>query len=83
VTALSGVAEDVKMRFTAKVTGGGLRGRSRRRSELDVDHASPVRRGAGGTIEYADIRVDYTRRCDPPELISVLAHPPRTRALSA
>jgi hypothetical protein len=29
---------------------GGLRGRSRglqRRSELDVDHASPVRRGAG------------------------------------
>ena len=28
----------------------------------------------GGTIEYADIRVDYTRRCDPSELISVLAH---------
>jgi hypothetical protein len=27
-----------------------------------------------GTIEYADISVDYTRRGDPSELISVLAH---------
>jgi peroxiredoxin len=28
----------------------------------------------GGTIEYADISVDYTRRGDPSELIPVLAH---------
>ncbi len=28
----------------------------------------------GGTIEYADNSVDYTRRGDPSELIPVLAH---------
>jgi peroxiredoxin len=28
----------------------------------------------GGTIEYADISVDYTRRGDPSELIPVLTH---------
>jgi hypothetical protein len=28
----------------------------------------------GGTIEYADVSVDYTRRGDPSELIPVLAH---------
>ncbi|MER9758227.1 AhpC/TSA family protein [Mesorhizobium sp. M0166] len=28
----------------------------------------------GGTIEYADLSVDYTRRGDPSELIPVLAH---------
>jgi hypothetical protein len=27
-----------------------------------------------GTIEYADISIDYTRRGDPSELIPVLAH---------
>lgn len=29
---------------------------------------------ADGTIKYADISIDYTRRGDPSELISVLAH---------
>jgi peroxiredoxin len=28
----------------------------------------------GGTVEYADISVDYTRRGDPSELLPVLAH---------